>query len=161
MAFSANNQTRISSRFTSDDGIGTANQPVDSTYQLTLSEGTGAGQADLQYAGTFSIAASTNMDIDLTSVEDAFGNALGAAEVVQVFIASAAANTTDLTTGGSGADFAGLPALTIAPGGMVNLANSNAGGIGAVTDTSADTIRIGNAAGASASVDVYIAARSA
>jgi len=161
MAFSASNTIRLNSRFTDTDGIGTASQPVDTTYQLILADGTGANQADLQYADTATIAASTNLDIDLTSVEDAFGNALGAAEVVQVVIVSAAANTTNLTTGGSGSDFVGLPALTIAPGGMVNLANGGANGIGAVTNGTADTIRIANAAGASASVDIYIAARSA
>lgn len=161
MAFTANNTIRINSRFTDPDGIGSSSQPVDTTYQLILADGTGANQADLQYAQTATIASSANLDIDLTSVEDAFGNALGAAELVQVVIVSASANTTNLTTGGSGSDFAGLPALTITPGGMVNLANGGLSGIGSVTDGTADTIRIANAAGASASVDIYIVARSA
>lgn len=160
MAFTATNQVRINSRFTDTDGIGTASQPVEKTYVTSLSEGTASGQADLQYADTATIAGGANLDIDLTSVQNAFGDALGAVNVVQILIASDAANTTNLTTGGSSADFTGLPAHTIAPGGIVNIANG-AGGIGSVVNGSDDTIRISNAAGADASVDIYIVARSA
>ena len=161
MTFSANSQIRLNSRFEDPDNLGPGVQTVNTTYSVTLSDGTAAGQADLQYANTETLAASAVFNVDLTTVENAFGDALAAAEVVQIVIASASTNTTDLTIGGSAADFAGLPDQTIAPGGGVCLWNTGANGLGTVTDGSSDTIRITNGSGASATVDIYVVARSA
>ena len=160
MAFTASSQVIIKSRFTNDDGLGEAIQNVNETYEFPLSSGTSANQADRQYAETLSLADGETRDIDLTSVEDAFGTALGAVTVVHIFISSASANTTDITVGGSSADFGGLPGQTVSPGGHVSIGNPGAG-IGSVVDGTTDTVRLVNASGAAASVDLYIAVRSA
>lgn len=130
-------------------------------YSMVLANGTGANQADLMYSQTHTIADGATLDLDLTTIENAFGTALAAAEVVEVFIASADANTTNITVGGSAQDFTGLPDQTVTPGGQIYMRNPSASGLGTVTDGSSDTIRLVNASGASASVDVYVSARSA
>ena len=160
MAFTSQNQIWLNSTFSAIDGIGTATQSVGQVYQALLSEGTGSNQADVQYADRMTITGGGNIDFDLTNRADAFGNDLGIATVVEVFIASADANTTDLTIGGSSADFPGVPAQTIAPSGWAYYSNRDAG-LGSVTNNTTDTIRISNAAGATATVDVYILGRSA
>ncbi len=161
MAFTSNSSIRISSRFTDDDNVGPGVQAVDTTYGISLSNGTGAGQADRQYANTETIADGATFDIDLGTVEDVFGNALGAANVTMIVIRSSDANTTSLTIGGSSADYVGLPDQTVSPGGVALVASTGAAGLGAVADGSSDTVRIVNGGGAAATVDIYIAARSA
>ena len=160
MAFTSRNQIRLNSTFSAVDGIGTATQAVGQTYEAPLAEGTGSGQADIQYADRMTVASGGNIDFDLTNRVNAFGVALGIAEVVEVLIVSADANTTNLTIGGSSADFPGVPDQTIAPSGRVYYSNP-ASGLGTVTNNTTDTIRITNASGATASVDVYILGRSA
>lgn len=161
MAFTANNLIRLNSRFSTSTEFGETAQTADKTYLTTLSNGTGANQADKQYAENISVASGATQDIDLTSVEDAFGDALGLAEVVTIALYSLPANTTNITVGGSSADFSGLPDQTIAPGGLVYLTNPSASGLGTVTNGSSDTIRLVNASGAAAMVEVYVIGRSA
>lgn len=161
MAFTSNNSLRLSATLTGPGDLGTDTSALNTTIGMALSDGTSAGQADLMFKDTRTVADGATDDIDLTSIEDAFGNPLSAAEVVTIFIRSLDTNTTDLTIGGSSADYTGLPDQTIAPGGIAVHHNSGANGLGAVTDSSSDIIRVVNGAGAQASYEIVVIARSA
>jgi hypothetical protein len=77
------------------------------------------------------------------------------------------ANTTNLTIGGGSAPITGFLGSTtptigpIRPGGFVFLGCGDAAGLGAITATTADILRITNSSGASATYQIGIVARSA
>lgn len=161
MTFTANNSLRLNATLTGPGDLGVDTSALNMTYSMSLSDGTGVNQADLMFKDTRIVADGATDDIDLTSIEDAFGVALSAAEVVSVFVRSLDTNTTNLTIGGSTADFGGFPDQTIAPGGIALNHNAGANGLGTVTDGASDTVRVVNAAGAAASYEIVVIARSA
>lgn len=134
---------------------------------INLANGVALGQADILFVDERSIAASTNDDIDLAGVlASAFGATITAVKVKAVVIVNApqngVANVSNLTIGGSSAPFVGFlggTAPTIGPigpdGGFVIWCPSLAG-VGTVTATTADLLRIANGAGGTAVVQVGI-----
>lgn len=161
MPFTATNSIRLNAQLTGPGDLGTDTSSLDMTYPMRLTNGTSAGQADLMFKDTRQLAGSGTDDIDLTTVEDAFGAPLAALEVVTIFLRSLDSNTTDLTIGGSTADYTGLPDQTVSPGGIVFYHNATDTGLGSVVDGTSDTIRIVNGSGAQASYEIVIIARSA
>lgn len=173
MALTTNMIARIRATQTgSNDFGGPSYTPsIEAVYETA--DGTGAGQADILWADQRTVATGANDDIDLAGVlTAAFGATITAAEIVGLMVINAprtgAANTTNLTIGAGSnpiTTFLGGTTPTIGPirpGGVVMLWNSaNAGGFGAVTATSADILRIANSAGASATYQIAIVARSA
>lgn len=139
---------------------------------LQTANGTGAGQADLLFMDERTVATASNDDLDLAGVlSSAFGATITAAELVAVFIINAprsgAANTTNLTIGGGSNPVVGFLGGTtptigpIRPGGFVMIGCGDAAGIGAVTASTGDILRIANSSGASATYQIAILARSA
>lgn len=141
---------------------------------LAFASGTGAGQFDLAYVAERTVADGADDDLDLAgSLTDAFGNTITAAELVLVAVINKPKtptddpNTTDLTIGGGSNPFVGFLGGTtptigpIKPGGIFLLAASDAAGIGTVTASTADILRITNSAGAAATYQIAILARSA
>ena len=139
---------------------------------LSFANGTAANQADIAYVAERTVTSGANDDIDLAGVlTDALGATITAAELVALMIINKAkdgtANTTNLTIGGGSAPVTGFLGGTtptigpIPPGGVVMLASPGATGLGAVTATSADILRVANSAGATAKYVVAILARSA
>lgn len=161
MAFTATNQLRIDARLTGPGDLGTDTATLQKTYLATIANGTGTGQADGMFKDTRSLATGGTEDLDLNTILAPFGSAFNPAELVTILIESASTNTTNLTIGGSAADYTGLPDQTIAPGGIVYLNNLGANGLGAVTNGSSDIIRVTNAAGATASYEIFLIGRSA
>ncbi len=139
---------------------------------LTLTDGTVADAADLLFIDERTVASATNDDLDLAgSLSDAFGNTLTFAEIVAILVINGpitgSANTTDLTIGAGSNPFVGFLGGTtptigpIGPSGVVFIACPDAGGIGAVTASTADILRIANSSGASATYQIAILGRSA
>lgn len=140
---------------------------------VTIADGTAAGQADIFWADQRTVNSASNDDIDLSgSLSDAFGSTVTAAEIVAVLIINEAidgtANTTDLTIGAAGSNpWEGVLGGTtptigpLKPGAVLFIGASNAAGIGAVTGGSADVLRVANSAGASATYQIAVLARSA
>eukprot|EP00918_Siedleckia_nematoides_P061736 GHVU01134771.1.p1 GENE.GHVU01134771.1~~GHVU01134771.1.p1 ORF type:complete len:172 (-),score=22.15 GHVU01134771.1:298-813(-) len=137
-----------------------------------LTDGTTANKADILYANERTVTTGANDDIDLAGVlTDAFGSTITAAEVVGLIVINqqqdGTANTTDLTIGGGSNPFLGFLGGTtptigpIKPGGCFCLFAGDAAGIGAVTASTADILRIANSSGASATYQIAILARSA
>lgn len=139
---------------------------------LSLTDGTTANKADLLFVDQRTVATASNDDIDLAgSLSDAFGTTITFAEIVAVMVINApisgSANTTNLTIGGGSNPFVGFLGGTtptvgpIKPGGVFFLFAGDAAGIGTVTATTADILRIANSSGASATYQVCIIGRSA
>lgn len=141
-------------------------------HAINLLDGTAADQADLLFVDQRTVNASSNDDLDLAGVlTSAFGSTITAAEVVAIVIINApqsgAANTSSLTIGGSSAPFIGFVGGTtptigpIGPGGVFVIACPTASGIGAVTATTGDILRVANGSGGTAVYQIGIVARSA
>ena len=149
MTLSVNNSTSLNSVLTETSGIGQADETVQETYSLTLTNGTGANQADLQYTEVFSFGNVLNqdvndsfIDINFGSAPNAFGDSFDAREMVEIFIRSAPENQVNLEIGGSGRDFAGLSSGTLTPGQIINVCGGGGTGLGPVVAGSGDTLRI-------------------
>lgn len=130
---------------------------------ITLDDGTDPGQADRMYAtpeGGQTITTGTNFDIDLSgTVPDAVGNNTAMAKVKVVRIYAYTTNTGNLTYGNAPAPFQGwlgtaTNTSTIPPGGVLEHTHPTTGWT--VVATTGDTIRINNATGADAKVDVEV-----
>lgn len=130
-------------------------------WTTALASGTGAGMADKIYTlKAQSIADGGTLSIDCkAALVDAFGAAFTPAKLRTIYIFSTATNTTNLTLFG---DANGVPILntaattsTLTPGGAFMKVDVSTAGI-AVTAGTGDIIKIVNAAGAAATVDVVL-----
>ena len=141
-------------------------------YLQKTTDGTTANKADMLWMDQRVITTGANDDIDLAGVlTDVFGTTITMAEVVLLFLINAprsgSANTTDLTIGIGSNPFLGFLGGTtptigpIKPGGMIMIGAGDAAGIGTVTAGTADILRVANSAGASATYQIAILARSA
>ncbi len=141
-------------------GLATATVPLSVTKQIALLNGVGASQADKIYTNTYAIATAATESIDVKgALVDALGAAFTPAKLKAVYIYSQPANTTTLTLFG---DVNSVPILntaatttTLLPGGLFLLVQPPLAGI-AVTAGTGDIIKIVNAAGATANVDVIL-----
>lgn len=139
---------------------------------LTLTDGTGADQADRFYYAERTVATAANDDLDLAGVlTDPFGAVLTFAKIKTILIINApkigAANTTNLTIGGGTNPVTGLlggttPTLgPMKPGEVLLRHSSGASGLCSVTAGTADILRIANSSGASATYQIAIIGTSA
>jgi hypothetical protein len=139
---------------------------------LQTSFGTGLNQANLLFIDERTVASATNDDLDLAGVlTSAFGATITAAELVAIFIINAprsgAANTTNLTIGGGSNPVVGFLGGTtptvgpLRPGAFFCIGAGDAAGIGAVTASTGDILRIANSSGAAATYQIAILARNA
>jgi len=144
---------------TRTSGMATVTADIGRVWKTDLEDGVGADQADSVYTllGQ-SIASGGTLSLDLKgSLVDVFGAAFTPAKLRAVYIYSRRQNTTNLTLFG---DAASVPVLntaattaTVRPGGVFLMVDRSSTGI-AVTPTSADIIKIVNASGAAALVDL-------
>lgn len=142
---------------------------VNYTPNLTLVDGTGAGQIDSIWAARRTLAASANEDLDLngTALKDALGNNLALVRVKGILIASASANANNIIVGNAASNGwitwngGAAHTVTVRPGGFFMLGAPDATAY-AVTATSGDLLRIANAAGGtSVTYDIVILGASA
>ena len=147
-------------------------EPVDSSSPIfirDLTPGTAANQANYFFKSEQAIASGGTYTLDLsgTSTSDIFGTNLTLTSVVSIMIINravndnAAENTTNVTMTTTLAGIFGgtTPSVIMKPGEMFQRANANAGGLCAVTATTADTITLTNAAGATANVQICVIGR--
>lgn len=140
---------------------------------LDLASGVGVNQADILFADERTITTGANDDLDLAGVlSDALGVIIASAELVALLVIwkskAGVLPTTNLTIGlGTNPVTPGflggtLPTIgPIRPGGIVLLASPDAAGLGVITAGSADLLRLTNSAGASATYQIAIIARTA
>lgn len=134
-----------------------------------LASGTGAGQADLRFADTRTLAASATEDLDLAGVlTDAFGAALTFVKIKGIFISAAAANTNSVVIGAAAANtwatlLNATGTITLRPGATFAAMSGSTDATGmAVTAGTGDLLKVANSgAGTSVSYDIVIVGASA
>jgi hypothetical protein len=159
-SLSTNMEVRLTGQLAGTVGLATASVPLSITKQIALANGVGASQADKIYTNTYAILTGATESIDVkAALVDALGAAFTPAKLKAVYIYSQPANTTNLTLFG---DAASVPILSVAtttvtllPGGLFLDIQPPLAGI-AVTAATGDIIKIVNAAGATANVDVVL-----
>lgn len=143
--------------------------PIDTSSPLYIADytaGTAANQADIFWRGEVSIAGSGAFVLDLNGAanSDIFGTALAMLTLTDFFCwnapidASGVQNTTNVTITTTVSGLSGTTILK--PGSVLNLSNALAGGLAVITPTTADTITVTNAAGATAKVQISVLGRS-
>jgi hypothetical protein len=168
-SFTARVQVGIVGTLSSASNLTDDSATLQKVWTTSIANGVGAGQADKIYTlKEQTIADGGTLSIDVKgSLTDAFGAAFTPAKLRAVAIVScggppscsSAANTTNLTLFG---DANGVPILntaattsTLTPGGSFVKTDMSTAGI-AVTAGTGDIIKIVNAAGAAAKVDVVL-----
>lgn len=145
--------------------VANARQEVNLQRSLALLSGTGAGQADLFFGDTRTLAASGTEDLDLAGgLTDAFGATLTHVEVVGLLISAAAANTNNVLVGGAASNawaaaFGADDVLVLKPGATLFLL-CDAGY--AVTAGSGDLLKVANSgSGTGVTYTIAVIGRSA
>lgn len=132
-------------------------------YTFSLTDGTGANQAQKFFRDQRSVNASSNDDLDLAgSLLDPFGQTLTFTVVKGIWISSDAANTSNLTIGNAAsnqfATWLGAATHTVGPilpGGWFGIYRPDAAGY-TVTAGTGDLLRIANGSGGTAVYDIII-----
>lgn len=144
----------ISGQYDQALDIGSAGYPIAFKPNYNFDNGVGANQAAVIYSKTRTLAASANEDLDLngTTLLDAFGTALALTKVKGLIIVAAPGNTNDVVVGGASSNGFIAPfgsatdKIKVQPGGMLVLVTPSAAGY-AVTAATADLLRIANGGG--------------
>jgi hypothetical protein len=142
--------------------LGSPAMPFELIDKTTFNPGTGNSQANLVFADTRTIAASSNDDLDLAGVlAGVFGGTLGFAVVRAIIIRAAAGNTNNVVIGAAASNqFVGpfgaaTHTVTLRPGDEFVVTNRNAGW--AVTAGTGDLLRIANSgSGTPVNYDIVI-----
>lgn len=135
--------------------IGTSRLDVSYSKKLTLTDGTGANQANMLWTDTRTLTSGSTEDLDVYGgLTNAFGDTINLTAIKAVIIVASTENTTNLTVGGDSADASTIRG-TLKPGGWLVYADPSAAG-DAVADSTADIIQVANAAGASADYDIIV-----
>jgi hypothetical protein len=157
----------ITARNTIDLGATSANQAL--SLAVDLANGTGAGQADLAFTDTRTLAASATEDLDLAgALANPFGVAQVFARVKLLVIKADAANTNNVqvtrpASNGFPLFLAASDGIALRPGEFLMLAAGDADAVGhVVTAGTGDLLTITNsAAGTSVSYSVMVVGCSA
>lgn len=158
----------LSAKQTSAKDLVTVSAPLDRIFRSQLNNGTAAGQADLIFSDTRTLAASASESLDLAgSLVDALGATLTFARVKCLYVAAAAGNTNDVVIGGAASNaFVNWVAdatdkVRVRPGGALLLWAPGATGY-PVTAATGDLLQVANSgAGTSVTYDVVIIGASA
>ena len=169
MSLTASLRVSFKGRQTGANDIAAQDFSPEITKLLEFANGTGANQADLLFVDERTIAASGSEEIDLAgSLSDAFGATITAAEVVGLLVVADAGNTNDVVVGGAASNaFVGPFAaadntVSVGPGGIFAIFSPDASGIGTVTASTGDLLKVANSSsGTGVTYKLAVLARSA
>lgn len=133
--------------------------PLSMEKNLTLRNGTGAGNADRMFSDQRTLTASSTEDLDLAgSLTDAFGATITFARIKLIHIEALSTNVNNVVIGGAASNQfinwvgGATHQVVVRPGGSITLATGQADGTCyAVTAGTGDLLRVGNS-GAGSSV---------
>lgn len=151
MALSATIKAGVSGSHTSVLDLGTATFPLDVRAALTLTDGTGANQADRIFTDTRTLSASATEDLDLSgSLTNAYGT-VTFARIKVVYVTADSGNTNNVNvtrpaSNGVPLFLAAGDGAAIRPGGLFLWACGDATGV-AVTAGTGDLLTFTNSAG--------------
>jgi len=162
MSVSANIDVTIRGTLLGSNDLGSPQMPFELSDRTTFTPGNGHGQANIVFADTRTIAASSNDDLDLAGVLSAvFGGTITFAVVRAIMVRAAAANTNNVVVSPAAANGflgpfgAAAHTVTLRPGDEFLITNRNAGW--AVTAGTADLLRIANSgSGTPVNYDIII-----
>lgn len=136
-----------------DTDLATLTQVLNYSQTYTLTNGTSANQANMMWADTRTLTASSTEDLDVAGgLTNAFGDTVTFTRLKGIIVFAAAANTNNVLVGGDGtAAIASLTSnvndiIVVRPGGFIALVAPDATGY-AVTATTADILQVANSAG--------------
>lgn len=165
MAATVTSQILISftSALTSALDLVTASAPLSYKHTLSLTNGTGANQANKVWSDQRTLAASATEDLDLAGgITDALGATITLTKIKAIAIHASSANTNSVLVGGATANqlanWVGNvnDVVVVKPGGTFVLTAPDANGIGVTADTG-DLLKIANSAGStSVTYDIIV-----
>lgn len=151
MALSATIKATLSATHTSVLDLATATFPLALSQAISLTDGTGANQADRIFSDTRTLTASANEDLDLSgSLTNAYGT-VTFARIKAVLVIADSANTNNVnvsrsTSNGVPLFLAATDGIAVRPGGVFLWACSDVTGV-AVTAGTGDLLNFANSAG--------------
>jgi hypothetical protein len=136
---------------------------VAKNYEISLLDGSGAGQATTAWHDQRTLSSSANEDLDLSGVlTDAFGDTITFTKIKAIVVSAASANAAAIEVGGAATNalvnFVGSATdkIKVRPGGLFVIASEDATAY-AVTAGTGDLLRITNTSGAaSATYDIFV-----
>lgn len=162
--FSGNIKFALAGTFTGDNDLSSVTQAFNYLKNYNITNGTGLDQANMIWADTRTITASSSETLDLSgSLANAFGTTISFTSIKGLIIVASASNVNNVLVGGNAAGaLAGLFVLTgdaaiedvqmvIPPGGMICLVNPGANGY-AITNTTGDVLAVANSSSGSSVV---------
>lgn len=149
-------------------GIGNASQALNVVDLTQLLAGTGAGQIDTIYEATTTLGASASVTLDLNSgtITDPFGVIASFGHIKALLIISDPTSLADLTIGNASAPAllgfgAAAHTWALSPGELFFVTKANGSSVGwAITNTTADSLKITNGSGGSSKFQIIIAGTS-
>jgi len=163
MALATSFKLMISALETGTIDLASRRAHIDKVIAKAFTDGAGAGQANVLFSDTRTLAASANEDLDLSgSLLGLLGNTAAFARVKGIIIVAAAANTNNVVVqrpASNGAPFVDAEEKLfpdVRPGGVAMWLDPGATGV-ALTASSADLINIANSSsGTSVTYDIYV-----
>jgi len=152
MALKAKLTAAVVATLTNPLDLSTPTDALSTSHVISLTSGTGAGQGDMMWHDTRTLAASATEDLDLAGVlTNAFGATQTFARVKAIIVTAATGNTNNVNVTRPAAN--GVPlflaagdGVAVRPGGVFMLAGSDATAV-AVTAGTGDLLTITNSAG--------------
>jgi hypothetical protein len=135
-----------------DTDLANLAQVLNYSQTYTLTNGTSSNQANMFWADTRTLTASSSDDLDVAGgLTNAFGDTITFTKLKGIIVFAAAANTNNVLIGGDAASIATLTGnindvIVVRPGGFFAVCAPDATGY-AVTATTADILQIANSAG--------------
>ena len=144
----------LAAELTSALDLASTESRIDKGWQLNLATGTAANQADVLWHDERTLTASATEDLDLAgSLTGLLGGTVTFAKVKLLLVHALAANTNDVVIGAAATNAyvgpfgAATHTIKVPPGGIhVSYAPGTAG-LGAVTTSTADLLKVANGGG--------------
>lgn len=160
MALSVRALVQLTAELTSALDLTTVSAPLSVGRQLTYTDGDGAGEADLIWSDTRTVAGSGTDSLDLAgALTGPLGGTLTFARIKGLLVAASQANTTELRVTRPAANAVPLLSaaayIPVAPGGVFCWLDPSAAGVAVTADTG-DMIDIVNGGGSPATYDVVV-----
>ncbi|WP_433233707.1 hypothetical protein [Actinomadura nitritigenes] len=137
--------------------LASATSSLDKSLQISLTNGTTAGKADVLWHDQRTLAASASEDLDLAgSLSGILGGTVSFAKVKALLVAANAGNTNDVVVGNAASNgFVGpfgaaAHTVKVSPGGLLLMAAPGTAGLGSVTAGTGDLLHIANSSSGSA-----------
>lgn len=152
MSLAATIKASVSATLTSAPDLASVSAKIADSLSIALTDGTGAGQADLIFQDTRTLAASGTENLDLSgTLTNSLGAAVVFARIKAIFIRAASGNTNDVqvtrpASNGVPLFMAAGDGIALSPGEIFMWASATAAGK-VVTASTGDLLTITNSAG--------------